>query len=477
MWTDPGRKRNAVSQSVVRKFGALFFDDPGILGRGWLCEGEGYARRLGREGLAELATDTVWLTNLGFNESYATGLSNNSRFLGDSYLREKITRICSEYGISEAQDQTEFASLLFSRVMRTSRMILGRENFKPQYALKQGFRDFVGSATDDIVATDTAKHLQEAMRYSANCLTTDREGETLWLRVPQRTHCLSVLDMTLPKGEFRRIPKSRLPPPKTDRGTVERWFMQTIDGGARPGLFRIVCSNFRPEFNKFINFGDGGMSPYRAICNERQWVTSNEMISLLVFSDVTLFEGLVAERTHKLDNALALVSGLPAWTVLSLTMSIIYDNIWIGMARDRKGCGLKTPAGKTVINADAPFLRSQDLQLLFQKACTASLHGQGLDVRGYASGSIRIAGKNTDPMAIWEACLDGHLLPPFLHIPKEKLPDPFHEAGDLDEFFKLVRDRPDLALKTVQILRATNSLDILLALDAYVLRKLRTLYT
>ncbi len=460
---------------MTARFGALIFDDPQMLDRGWACAGEGRARRLGRDGIAELDTGTTWITNLDFTGIFHAGLSDNCRFRTDTYLRERLASLCTELGRTEPEDQAEFASMLFSRTMKASAMLFGKPSFNPERALKHGCREYLGTG-EDIVPSQQAKFLKEAMRSNANCITFRREGKTLRLRVPQRRHCLDVLSVPVPRGEMKKVPKTAFPPQDADGVTKQRWYSKLTDGGTKPGLFSVTCRNFRPEFNAFINFGDGGRRPDKSLCDERQWVTGPELVSLLVFSNVHVHEAWLGERSDRLDRACRFVESIPEWTVLSMTMNLIFDNIWTGMAARRTGLPPVAPAGKEAINAAGPFLRAQDLQQLFGKAWSISRSGAGLAVRGYASGCIRIAEQDADPADVWNVCIEEKLLPPFLHLPKEELPDPFHECGGMDEFFQTVRERPDLALKTVQILRATDSFEMLAALDSFTLKKLKALF-
>ena len=66
-------------------FGAIVFDRPESLDRGWYCLGEGEPGRLPDDGAAGLPPGPVWYTSLSFSEAAEMGLSSSSRFLNSAY--------------------------------------------------------------------------------------------------------------------------------------------------------------------------------------------------------------------------------------------------------------------------------------------------------------------------------------------------------------------------------------------------------
>ena len=80
-------------------FGAIVFDRPESLDRGWYCLGEGEPGRLPDDGAAGLPPGPVWYTSLSFSEAAEMGLSSSSRFLNSAYLRQPMQKLLARLRI------------------------------------------------------------------------------------------------------------------------------------------------------------------------------------------------------------------------------------------------------------------------------------------------------------------------------------------------------------------------------------------
>lgn len=109
-------------------FGAIVFDRPESLDRGWYCLGEGEPGRLPDDGAAGLPPGPVWYTSLSFSEAAEMGLSSSSRFLNSAYLRQPMQKLLARLGVpdDDAGEQSRVASVLFSRVMNACAFSQGR---------------------------------------------------------------------------------------------------------------------------------------------------------------------------------------------------------------------------------------------------------------------------------------------------------------------------------------------------------------
>ena len=131
-------------------FGAIVFDRPESLDRGWYCLGEGEPGRLPDDGAAGLPPGPVWYTSLSFSEAAEMGLSSSSRFLNSAYLRQPMQKLLARLGVpdDDAGEQARVASVLFSRVMNACRSLSGRQDFLPARFLKGGLRVLMDPAPD-----------------------------------------------------------------------------------------------------------------------------------------------------------------------------------------------------------------------------------------------------------------------------------------------------------------------------------------
>ena len=82
-------------------FGAIVFDRPESLDRGWYCLGEGEPGRLPDDGAAGLPPGPVWYTSLSFSEAAEMGLSSSSRFLNSAYLRQPMQKLLARLGVPD----------------------------------------------------------------------------------------------------------------------------------------------------------------------------------------------------------------------------------------------------------------------------------------------------------------------------------------------------------------------------------------
>jgi len=300
-----------------------------------------------------------------------------------------------------------------------------------------------------------AKRIEEAISYNTNC---EREqyipaGEDVivYFRIPPREHCLSVLDVNLPYGDFIEIPKGDLPAPKASIEEMQNWLVTKTEGC--PGFFKITCRSFDPTFNSLINFGDSangmGVSSYK-----RQWVSSPEVAFLATFSEMTIHQAFITRSRYRLHQQIELVKSMPEQTDLSISIGVFFDNLWTGMCmRSSARLGQNSP-DKISINVFVPFIRAMDRVKLFEKAIQFA-HA-GFDVVGYGAGALRVSIKNQDPIKIYNICKQARMLPPFLGCKEGSLPG--GDGGDL--------------LTKMQMAYATSSFSWLMDVDKKIVDKL-----
>lgn len=416
------------------RFGCVVFDDPGSHTTGWKAVEESPATRVNIEGTGSLSTDIIWLTNLGYQISKTSGLDGNYRFLTSDYLRENICKMAERHGIACSLDNSdpralaEFGAQILSRVMCLSKRILEvdpEDDFLPRFTLKQGFRDIAGIGRDPVYPTEMSKRIEEAISYNTNCereqYVPAAEDVIAYLRIPPREHCLAVMDVALPYGEFVEIPKGDLPSAKASIEETQNWLIHSI--GDLPGFFKITCRSFDPLFNNLINFGDSangmGMSSYK-----RQWVSSPEVAFLATFSEMTIHQAFITKSRYRLNQQLELIRNMPAQTDMSVSMGVFYENMWTGMCARSSGRLAQNSPDKVSINAFTPYIRAMDRVKLFEKAIKFSQ--AGLDVAGYATGMLRVSIKGQDPVKIYNLCSETRMIPPFLGCDARSLPAPDH---------------------------------------------------
>lgn len=433
------------------KYGCVIFDDPRSGEQGWKAIEEDKATRVSMEGTSALRSDVVWLTNMTYDVTSVRGLRDNFRFLQSGYLREDITQICERYHLTDNRICAEIGAKLLSRSMRLSSKLLEAEgDFTYKTSLRNAFRDIVGFGRDPCVTTEIGKIIDDACVYNTNCERdwNNRENDVVGIFcIPPRTHCLDILNCTLPYGEFVEVPKKALPERGATRKVIQDFLRSTEK---TPGLFKITCERFNPNFNSLINYGDSP-SPYGAY--RRSWVTHPEAVMLSSLSDMSIHQAFLPMSSYRLKEASQIASTLIKQADLSMTMGIFFENLWTGMSvAGKKICA--TDPNKIFINIFTPFIRAMDRLMLLDRAI--QFQKAGFEVIGYATGRLRINLAGKEPIEAFKIALETGTIPPFLGL----------QENDLTQFSK--GKKADDPLWILQFWHATNNLEQMLQWDQKV---------
>ena len=434
------------------KYGCVIFDDPRSREQGWKAIGEEKATRVSMEGTSALRSDVVWLTNMTYDAASVMGLRDNFRFLQSGYLREDLTDICRRYQLTDNRICAELGAKLLSRSMSlASRLLEAEGDFTYKTSLRNAFRDIVGFGRDPCVSTEIGKIIDDACIYNTNCERDWRNPEEDIVgifRLPPRSQCLNILNSLLPYGDFVEVPKNALPERGATRKVVQD-FLRAVE--KTPGLFKITCERFNPNFNKLINYGDSP-SPYGAY--RRSWVTYPEAVMLSSLADMSIHQAYLPLSAYRLNEPAKIASTLPMQADLSISMGIFFENLWTGMSvTGKKLCA--TDPDKIFINTYTPYIRAMDRLLLFDEAI--KFQDAGFEVIGYATGRLRINLAGKKPIEAYNIAIQTGTIPPFLGL----------KATDLPPLTKEEMENPP-PLRYLQIWHATNDLDQMLAWDQRV---------
>lgn len=402
-------------------FGAIVFDRPESLDRGWYCLGEGEPGRLPDDGAAGLPPGPVWYTSLSFSEAAEMGLSSSSRFLNSAYLRQPMQKLLARLGVpdDDAGEQARVASVLFSRVMNACRSLSGRQDFLPARFLKGGLRVLMDPAPDPCVLKEDAERLDNALSYSHRCLTPGpRSASPVWqsFSALPLAHAKAVLETPLPDGDFRPVPGDSLPPRGSGRAAVRAWLDAVTEKGVKPGLFRCEARAADASVRLLLNAGGTSGSGWNAVSMQRLWMTGPELTLLAGHADVDVFEARVSK-----------------------------------------------PAG-------APFLYAADQALLFPAAVKAD--SLGFEVQGWSSGMVRINTAGAGFPELEELCAKACLLPPVMRFDPAAFPPPSFSAGSPGGFLRAVEEDPSRGPEALRRLLFSGDLAAVLKLDRLILEAL-----
>lgn len=425
-------------------YGCMVFDDPCEHAAGWAAqEGEQATRRAGT---ANLATDTIWLTNLDYAATRIAGFSNHVRFQRADYLREPLWQIAARYGIKSGWNLATFGAAIFDRTMRLAMHIL-RMRHIPRFALKNGIREVI-AGKDPLFPEEAHSAITEAISYNTNCervYRTSRDEEDIrFFKIPYREHAITVLETPLPAGEMTKC-TGALP-----RGNEEvRDWLESI---GRPALIKITADNFDPQFNKLLNFGS---SPATSQSN-RRWVTNQELLCLATFAELKVIDAFISKDIFVYSYLLDILYKLPKSADMSVSAGLFFENLWTAASTSLPNKTAETHLMKS-INAHTPFLRAMDR--INCMAAAKRLEAAGLEIAGYATGSIRANCYGKNSKEIVAAAIEADLIPPACDLEKSEYP-------------KEINMHEPTPLQMMQLMCGCGLIDRLLSTDKLIIEKI-----
>lgn len=394
-------------------FGCMIFDSTQEHGAGWAATAE-QQEATRRRGTGDLASDTVWLTNLDYDTTARAGLANNVRFRRADYMREPLYQIARRHHIDNPHELAQFGAQVFDRVIRLAMHLLKME-YVPRFALRNGIRSII-FGQDPCFPLDVYNAISEAISYNTNCERPYRpEEETIrYFKLPQRDHARTVLSTPLPAGNFARWEGTY---PTSSSESIE--WMRSLQ---KPGIFKITAKNFDDTFNRLINYGDSPASDR----SQRRWVTNEELILIAGFSEVCVLDAFVAERTLLLNNLIRLLDNLPDAADMSLAVGLIAENIWAAAGTNNPNRTAETAETKS-INPYTPFLRSMDRFLCLSAA--QKIDAMGFEVVGYSTGAIRVNCHEKSDAEIVTAAIHTGCIPPSCNMDIKSITEIFNNSA------------------------------------------------
>ncbi len=424
------------------------FDSVSQVRGGWVSVEGGKAYRF--DDIAQLESDCVAISNLGFNELFRTGLSSSSRIRTSAYLdaeffsvrhreekkktqnktgyqmNEAPNDIISHFGIEDDdwEKQVEVVSGVFSRVYSLANDSIG---FKapPFHELKKGIRqELLGH--DSVVSDMT---LLEAIESSTTHFSlVNRPIDSvqfdvdfgLTVGLPKASHALNILSKPLPKfgTKWKKITQ------KVKLKDVPS-FMDSLETHGIY-LFRVNFKSFDESMAHIINYGTGSES--------RRWITGVDALFLKDYATFEIFQGYEAVSVIEHDSCYPAISSAfnPEQHDFSYSAGLFLQNVWTGLASS-----FKPPAhvlkDNEACNFYTPFLKSYDRIELIKTA--KKLVDENLLVSSYAKGDLRIVLKDyqLNPKELFNKLESAGVIPYGLNMTLDK------ETVDLSDAHSLLR--------------------------------------
>lgn len=362
-----------------QRYGAVLFDDPEAVERGWACvsgQDPFYVSSTG-----DLYSNTIWLTNVDLQAFYKKGLSKSPRLRPDSFLRTRVSSLLIELGLRyvEPREQSRSLAELFSIVMQFGFYHLGISS-APVGALNNGIRQ-VTLPEEQALPLYVKEAAEYAVQPHVICEKKEIEdnSELISLVFNRYGYALSMLEHRLPIGKWQRDRQFDF---SSGAGNI----VSKLEHSNKPALIRVDIRTIDISINHLVNYGSGaGMKTFKShsgseavTFNQRAWMTTPEFVFLSKYTEMEVKDVLVGEGYG--INPLS----VPAWghySEHSYAFGLYCENLWTALTRTLDGRSAKTPLSAWVHSVD----RLRCLEKAMQIDCT-----ENVTVHGYGYGRVTL---------------------------------------------------------------------------------------
>ena len=333
----------------------------------------------------DMASDVMWITNLGFEAFRARGFQNVHNLRGDNFFQTSLRQMDVDLRLSLHSPDNSVLAQVLSRIV--SRAMHGIQTSYPAnqidrilgtYNLSTGLQTVLcaDKSTEEQVDVALEKSWQ---RHSACDVTAQpwvRDRVVVTLRRNRLAHAMNVLGSLVPAGTWERIPESKLPHKDAE------FYL----AGNRPFVAQIVMTRINPDVAKILSFGAQFRGRRRGAGPTREWATSNEIAMLCQFASISVKSIYLADRAMPLDEHYQLPETLTHDPLLMLS----YSAGLIAEAHLTSVTVQKPTAhsDRKIVSPRATFLASYDRVLTFGYA--AMVLQAGFIVSSYGAGSVTV---------------------------------------------------------------------------------------
>jgi hypothetical protein len=291
--------------AIDRQFGVVFFDNENDPGAAWVSVNGGTAARI--DGINELATDTIWWTNVTFEAFFRkTETWKNPWLRHDKYLVVSPRGVMQEWGLdpktAAANHAAQVVSAVYARVMSLAFRLI-RES-EPRARMSEVFRG--RTLRDDISRLlpeaeypkgDAAEIIQSGKAYQEVTTTTARfpkGAKFFMLRKPRLSYAFEMLQSPIPRGPFEYLMRKELRSKGDDK---IKWIRETSE----PCIAEVTIHRIDGDIAPIYGFGNS-MEQGKAM--PRNWVAHPELLVLTKFADLDVRAAYVGKEYETLGPKL-----------------------------------------------------------------------------------------------------------------------------------------------------------------------------
>jgi hypothetical protein len=276
----------------AKKFGCVLFDDEKEPGAAWAAVNGGEAKRI--EGINELATDTIWWSNMTYESFFrATEAWRNPWLRHDAYLVVKPKDVLQEWGyppdLTGPDFTASFASSVFASIMRMAYRLAKECEPRTRMdtlfvgtTLREDLRRLLPEA--EYPKGEAATIMKTGQAYAEFTRTTVRgiKGAKVFvLRRPRVSYAMEMLMTPIPKGPFEYLGRQDLRELCAKNQSTDR--VAWVRGVERPCLVEVAVQQMEADIAPVYGFGNSTDKDKRV---PRSWVAHPEFLVMSAFSDL-----------------------------------------------------------------------------------------------------------------------------------------------------------------------------------------------
>lgn len=406
-----------------RRYGCVLFDDPNDPSSGWAAVPGGKPGRVG--GWNELATDTIWWTNVPYDMFYRrTEVWRVPTLRHDKYLVVSPQDVLREWGYDPATVEpgftAEMCAMIFERIMRMSWMLLSEVN--PKMRVEQAFtgktlREDLRPLLPELdypkgEAATVMKSGQAWEEFTATGAKGPKGGRWVMLRRPRLQYAMHILQTPVPKAPFEFVSRADL-----RRETEDR--VKYVLEHEQPMMVEVNIYQMQQEIAPIYGFGNAIDKDKKV---PRSWVAHPEFTVLAKHADLEV-RGLWKGREYW-----ALVPDLPQavkdflsdkYSDFSWTAGVIAETLWrsVVLGEDKAKAGpLRDGEERAQTSWPGLWMRAHDKASMF--SVSLRLAELGYAVLSYGLGWVRCCVGEDEIAQLMKDGLSLGLMPQLVDVPE-----------------------------------------------------------
>ena len=408
------------------RFGFALFDEPKTPESGWHTVAGGRARRF--RSITELATDTLWWTNVPYEAFFFhTEIWKNPNLRHDKYLVTSPGDVLKEWGYDKEvytpDVMCDFLAQAFQRVCAMAwdliRKTVPKVRIEDAFSRRQLREDLrcvlppLDYPLDEAAAVFKSGHGYQEMTSTNS--RSPKGGRWVKLYHPRMDYALDILNAPVPEGEFEHRGRSAM------RGLKSK--LDYVLGSDRPIIAESALENMDELPGGIYAFGAAMDRDKR---KSRSWIAAKEIHTLSRFSDIDVrsvyvgerYQNLVHEVSDPVQDLLSLKIAHHSWTA-----GVIAETIWraVNLGEDREARNVRPGDERAQSSWQGIWVRAEDKVRMFPPALRLSELGHS--VLSYGFGWIRCCVLPEDVETYIRDGLELGLVPEMTDIPPDVFDD------------------------------------------------------